>query len=205
MFDIFKVDFATYNKKKATALVLKISKTSSLINRNKYQMELFILMSKIVVKNINNYLKLAYNSPIKDDSMNAMEMQNEAFLIMINCVSKYKFNEGWCFYFYYNKALSRSFYKMFSETIRKKNNFELIAENIVTRKLKYSSNHYSTDLVISQLGLSSDEILVLNSKLIGQSKQDFLDANKKFPIAKYYKCNQRIKILIQKLLEDGQL
>jgi hypothetical protein len=212
-FDIFKIEHSVYDKSKATALVLKIKKYKLVEEKyksnekrlNELRLELFAMMSKIVVKNINNYLKLCYNSPVKDESFVSYEMQSEAFLILIKCIEKFKFNKGFCFYFYYNKSLSRSFYKIFSQTIRDKENMGLVSDIIQVRSRKSTNEHYSVEFVISQFKLDEDELRILDSKLLGQSKIDFLQANKDFNMTKYHKCNQKVKLIIQKFLENGEL
>lgn len=215
-FDIFKVEHLVYDRKKASLLVLKSksfgephkdkyeeAKRQNRINKNRF--ELFNLMSKIVVKNINNYLKLTTNSSAKEESYTAEEMQNEAFLIMIRCIEKFNLKNGNCFYFYLNKAYSRAFYKMSFQSVRNKNNFEKVAANIIYRQPRHTNEHYSMDLLIHQMKLDEFETIVLNSKLLGQSKQDFLELNKVFTSSKYQKCNLKIKSIMQKLIENGEL
>lgn len=216
-FDIFRVEHTVYNKKRATMLVLKSKNWDKNVSEdpmisakrqasiNKHRFELFNLMSKIVVKNINNYLKLSINSSAKDECFTAEEMQNESFIVMIRCIEKFDISGGYCFYFYLNKALSRSFYKMSFQSVRNKKNFEKVASNIIANKPRFKQEESSMDLLIHQMRLDDFEETVLKSKLLGQSKQDFLEANAAFSSGKYQKCNLKIKTVIQKLIENGDI
>lgn len=204
MFSIFTEKNSCYNKNKANALVIKIRGTKDVGKMNKYRMELFKMMSKIVVKNINNYLKLTLHSPVKDDSNNQDEMQSEAFIVLDNCVKNYKMKADTDFYFYFNSSLNRNFYRMFSELLRKNDRLQVISDYI--KVFSGDAKNYAEEdvaFLVDQLGLTEMESRVLFSKVIQQSKQDFLKSNKKMDSQKYQICIANIKIVLTKFKDHG--
>lgn len=172
----------------------------------KMKFELFNLMSKVVVKNINNYLNLAFNSPVTEKCLSRDEMQGEAWIILENCIDKFKVNNGFCFYFYYNKALGRNFYRMFFNTCQ---DLEKFKKYSVQKKNTTSHSHFnssfSMDILIDSLDLSEMEHKVLQSKLRKEKKSIFLAKHPEISSGRYYGALKNIKALVQKLKDNGQL
>ena len=170
------------------------------------KIELFNMMSKVVVKNINNYTNLAYNSPVTEECNERDEMASEAWIILDNCIDKFQAKPKWCFYFYYNKALGRNFYRMFFNTVQRQDkHYKYSSEAINTSETKSRSGNHSLDLLIEQLNLTEQEETVLRSKLNNEKKATFLKNNKDFSSGKYYATLKNVKEIILKLKDNGEL
>jgi len=186
---------------KKRILVRKWEKESSDL-----KFELFNMMSKVVVKNINNYMNLAYNSPVTDECYDRDEMIGESWVILDNCIDKFKAKPKWCFYFYYNKALGRNFYRMFFNTVQRLDKHrKYSSEKINTSETKSRNGNHSLDLLIEQLNLTDQEEVVLRSKLNNEKKAVFLEKNSDFSSGKYYATLKNVKKIILKLRENGEL
>ncbi len=236
MYSIFGVENETYNKKKATSLVLKIQTLEKVVSRyekklislpkditkksieyrrrrrvnsskaSRYKLELFNLMSKVVVKNINNYISLAFNSPVTEKCLSREEMQGEAWLIFEKCTTKFKADSTYCFYFYFNKSLSRNFYRMFFNTVQGKEKGEKFSdEKKRISSISVISPNYDMDFLLNQLNLDEKELRIIRSKLINEKKIDFLTNNPDFSSGKYYSVLKKVKVTILKLKENGEL
>lgn len=205
MFNISNQPNSPYDKKKVNILVLKIKKCVDENKSNKFKIELFNLMNKVIVKNINNYLKLTTNSPIKSDSNNFLEMQSEAFIILVKCVDGFKIKDGNDFYFYFNKSLSRNFFRFFSQHIREKKRGDMVSDFIKLFSPN-PTNEIDEDIefLIQQLGFSKDEQRILLSKIYNQNKSDFLSKNKDFNSEKYNSCMTIIKEMLNKLRDKDE-
>ncbi len=190
---------------------IKDIEISRLSNKRKWEresanlkLELFNKMSKVVVKNILNYSNLAYNSPVSDECHDRDEMQAEAWIILENCIDK--FNPKYCFYFYFNKALGRNFYRMFFNTVQKKDkHVSYSTETLNTSDTYTKGSNHGLELLIEQLRLNEEEEQVLRSKLRNEKKADFLEDNPDFSSGKYYATLKRVKKVILKLKENGEL
>ena len=235
MLDIFEIEHQVYDKKYAENLVAKIRNFKNILSmkekkkvetkdlkkiknisikirkaeakEKELKLELFKLMSKVVVKNIRNYMKLADNSPVTDECHNSYEMQAEAWVILEKCLMKFKLKHNYCFYFYYNKSLGRNFYRMFDKEVRKREKYqEYETEKINTSQLgKTDVNNFPIEMIIESIDLTENEEKILRSKLVREKKSDFLDKNCKLSSGKYYTALKNIKEKINKLKDDGEL
>lgn len=235
MLDIFDVEHQTYDKKHAENLVSKIRNFKNILSAKENQkkhiedkkelqkinvkirkarakeenlkIELFKLMSKVIVKNIRNYVKLSNNSPVTNYCNNCFEMQAEAWVILEKCLMKFKLKNNYCFYFYFNKSLGRNFYRMFDKEVRKKEKYEKYeTEKIKTSQTCKTDNlDFPIEMIIESIDLSENEEKILRSKLVREKKSDFLDKNKNLSSGKYYTALKNIKEKINKLKDDGEL
>lgn len=226
MYDIFKVEHTVYNKKLVNSLVLKIKATMILIAKKKnspedkkkisiyvrmkedkvanMKLKVFNMMSKVVTKNINNYLNLAYNSPIREEAYTREEMQGEAWLVFCKCIEKFK-NGNNCFYFYFNKAMGRNFYKMFFNAIKAKDKHQKWQKEHKYTKPKITFGMNGIDMLVDQMKFTEEEEVLVLSKIKNEKKQSFLENNPDFAPAKYYSTLQRIKSKIEIFKENGYL
>lgn len=179
------------------------------MNEDKLQalkLELFNMMSKVIVKNINNYLNLAFNSPVKEQCYERDEMQAEAWLILDNCIDKFLLNPKYCFYFYYNKALGRNFYRMFTQTISVNNKHkEYVGEKLYTSDTYKTDNSAGMNILLDSLNLPEKERKVLDSKLKREKKSVFLTNNPDMSPGKYYGSLKNIKEVVTNFRDNGQL
>ncbi len=195
-----------YNNKK----VINKIKIIRLLNEKKpnstkidnLKLEIFFMMKVLIMKNINNYLHYSRNSIIDHLTQETLEMESEAFLILDNCIRNFQYKYD--FYFYFNKSLSRTFYRMFEKT---KRDFE--------RGMQFNEYHYhrnknshsfcNFEIDIFNIGLTDDEMIVLRSKMNDETKEIFISNNPKFPMSKYYIIIKKIKNLLTTLKENESL
>lgn len=188
------------NKIKIIRLLTKKRRNSKKVEKLKLQ--IFLMMKNIIIKNINNYIKYSSNSSVADYAHNSLEMESEAFLILDNCIKLFKYKYD--FYFYYNKGLSRTFYRMFDKDKRMRDK-DFIYKGNLFHKNKTSFALCNFEIDIFNLGLDSDETLVLKSKMIDETKEMFLKNNPSFAMSKYYVCIKKIKNLLISLKENDEL
>lgn len=171
--------------------------------------EVYIMMKKIIIKNINNYMKYVNNSPVTEKCFDQDEMESEAYIVFENCIKNFDVNSKYDFYFYYNKAMARNFYRMFDKEIRQKQ----VSDNYHSEKFyvktqsQFINDESDKDLniLINSLNLNDDEKLILTSKLNYQSKNDFLKENKHISSVLYNSMFNKIKIIILNLQNNDEL
>lgn len=204
--DIFPKEDPVFSRKRANKLILKIRHGSkdSLVDNSKK--ELFILMKKVVVKNVNNYLKLFRNSKVSEFSFEEEEVYSEAFLIMMNCVEKFNVKRGNCFYFYYNKAMSRQFYRMLERRISRSERRDVFIEHSLnTGDTSTSSEGYSVDFVLNNLDFTEEEKRLIRSRIEKQTRKDFLEENQDISSNDYSVMLKQIKEKLNKIKEHDKL
>jgi len=188
------------NKIKVIRLLLKVNPRSRKIEKLKLQ--IFMMSKNIVIKNINNYIKYTRNSAVREISNNHIEMESEAFIVCVNCIDKFKLKYDFCFYF--NKALSRNFFRMFE---REKKMFE---KDLVYKDLYYHSKkddylECELEIDIYNFGLTGEDMIVLRSKLNGETKDMFNENNPTFQMSHYYNCFKKIKTILITLKENDDI
>ena len=204
--DIFDDNEPLFDRKLVNKNILILKKGVNPIELDKAKVNLFKLMKKVIVKNVKNYSKLSRNSPVHEDCLDEEEMYAEAYIVMIKCVENFKINKKNCFYFYFNKSLSRNFYRMFDKEIRKKENFNSFESySINSSNSSINDELYGVEMVIDSLDLDEFDKRVVLSKLDYQKKDDFIVNNEDATVSKYYASIRKIKIQLQKLIEDGEL
>jgi hypothetical protein len=169
------------------------------------KVNLFKLMKRIIVKNVKNYASLSRNSAVTEQCFEEDEMYAEAFIVMMKCVENFQVSKRNCFYFYFNKSLSRNFYRMFYKEVRKlevQKDYELFAmDTFVTNDFDYES----LSLTINNLGLDEFDKRVLESKLKYEKKDEFIVNNEDATVSKYYSSIRKIKEKLKKLIDNGEL
>lgn len=178
-----------------TNKLIEITEKNNKINELKWKV--FFMMKKILVKNINNYQKLCRNSNLGSNFNDNDEIESECFIIFENCIYKFISDDGRNdFYFYFNKSLSRSLYKIFLNNIKDLDNIgnasSFIEENIIENKLS-SSEVESVDFYLSNFDLDENCLRVIHSKLVGERPKEFLENNFDFTQKLYDACLKKIK------------
>lgn len=204
-FEIFDIDDPIFNRKLANKYVLIIKKGN---NCDEAKLDLYKLMKKVIVKNVKNYVKLARNSSVTEECLDEAEMYGEAFIVLMKCTDKFKVAKGNCFYFYFNKSLSRNFYRMFDKEVRKLEGYKGYksqATNAVQNRDVFKDDIYSVKFVSDALDLDGFDRKVLESKLQFQKKDDFIVSNKDATISRYYASIRKIKSQVQILKDNGDI
>lgn len=193
----------TNNKIKGCIRIIKKLEKSTPYSKKieKLKMDIFIQTRYIVIKNINNYIKYTTNSQVLYDSLDRLSLESEAFIVLDLCIKSYNFNYD--FYFYYNKSLMRNFYKLHKKNLRE---YEDSIKFFTEYKYKKSNSSDDINLNVDFFNVDLDEWdkILIKSKLIGETREEFFNNNPKFPSSKYFGKLKKIKNLINFIKkEDG--
>lgn len=200
---IFKSDYK-YKRKFINTCIMRIRqrKMSEKTVRG-YKTFIFKAMKNIVDKNIFNCINLlkgtsCRNIPEYD------EILSECYIIFDKCIEKYDVKPTNSFYFYFNKALSRNFYRMYQRELNS-SNVELSNEIMnLNSSLSISANVETLDLLFYNLNLNEFEKKICLSKVNGERSNDFLKKNKKISQKKYSETLIKIKKMLNQLIEGGK-
>lgn len=188
------------NKIKVIRLLEKRDPRNRKIERLK--LDIFRMSKNIVVKNINNYLKYTRNSIVCDICNGRLEMESEAYITFSNCIEK--FNTKYDFYWYFNKALTRNFYRMFERQVQAyEKEIDYRQQNAYRRAI--AANQVELEVDIYNFGFNEEDEIVLQSKLNGETKEMFTKNNPDFQISKYYNCLKKVKKVLTTLIENDDI
>lgn len=136
----------------------------------------FHMMKDIVNKNIANYIKLMHS--IKEE-INKDEMISECYIIFDTCIHKYKCYTGYNFYFYFNKSLSRSFFRLYTKAMKRINHITIMDDmsSLIHFELDVKDNVGSIELLLETMNLTGLERRICESKIYQQKSVEFLKLN----------------------------
>ena len=192
----FKVDFF-YNAPLVEKYV-KIIQTSKSPKRVRvFKKLVFMMMKDIVKKNIANYLNLLRNSGV-EDLPERDELVADCYLIFDKCVYNFILGRGYNFYFYFNKSLSRNFFRDYQrETKHNNSTTEItVVMTIVNSSFHSSEERGSVDLLMDQLGFTDLEKRVCKSRISGHKTSEFLKSNPDITNSQY---SRTLKVVKEKL------
>ena len=160
------------------------------------------MMKSIVKKNVANYLNLLRNVDYPDIPERD-ELISDCYVVFDKCVSKFLVDRGYNFYFYFNKSLSRNFFREYYKKIQNNNATEDITGvmMIVNRSFHVGESRGSVDLLLDNLHFTYLEKRICHSKMNGQKISDFLKNNTDVSNSQYARALKGIKA---KLLEAKQ-
>ena len=192
----FKVDFF-YNSPLVEKYVKIIQTSKSPKRVRAFKNLVFMMMSDIVKKNIANYINLLRNSDV-EYLPERDELVADCYLIFDKCVYKFILGRGYNFYFYYNKSLSRNFFRNYQKEIKHNNCTTEITDvmTIVNPSFRSSEESGSVDLLMDQLGLNELEKRVCESRILGQKTSEFLKSNPDVTNSQY---SGTLKVVKEKL------
>lgn len=192
----FKVDFF-YNAPLVEKYVKIIQTSKSPKRVRAFKNLVFMMMRDIVKKNIANYLNLLRNSEVKD-LPERDELVADCYLIFDKCVYKFILGRGYNFYFYFNKSLSRNFFRDYQREIQHNNSTTKITDvmTIVNSSFHSSEERGSVDLLMDQLGFTDLEKRVCKSIIAGQKTSEFLKSNPDITNSQY---SRTLKVVKEKL------
>lgn len=166
-----------------------------------YKTFVFKSMKDIVEKNIKNYLNLLNGSPCRD-TPEYDEIISECYIVFDKCIQKYKITKTNNFYFYFNKALSRYFFRCYQKEL----NFpqtELTEEiSIVCPSLSEDSNIDTIDMLLNNLGLNDFEKSICYSRLNGEKGTEFIRKNEQYNQKQYSEALNHIKEILLQMIKD---
>lgn len=193
-----------YKRKFINACIMRIryGKRSERTIRG-YKTYIFKAMKNIVNKNICNYINLLNGTPCRNKP-EYEEVLSDCYIIFNKCLDKYKITKNNSFYFYFNKALSRNFYRLYQKELNMPS-VELSNEMVnVHPTLSDESNIETMELLFHNLGLTKLEKKICRSKLNGEKGTEFLKKNKRISNKKYADTLKKIKDLLTDLIQKGQ-
>lgn len=181
--------------------IIRYSEKESRINA--YKNLLFKMMKDVVKKNIANYLNLLRNAEVKDVPARD-ELVSECYIIFDKCVSGFTINKNHNFYFYFNKSLSRNFYRSYQKEVFRKNNSVEVTDvlEIVNSGFHDYREPDTMDLLMSTLQFNEIDKRICRSKLSGQNLSDFFKNNPDIKKTDYYESLKKIKAILIKYRED---
>lgn len=168
---------------------------------------LFKMMKDVVKKNIQNYQNLlrGIEDIPREDIPASDELVADCWEVFHICTEKYNPEIGDNFYFFFNKALSRKFYRKYQDKQR-----EMFREPRLDEECDYENRMYmsslgdveTVELMIDVLDFTDIEKRIIRSKLKEHRTQDFLKENKDISSVAYSRAMASIK---EKLLQAYNL
>lgn len=200
---IFRKDFI-YRQKFINVCILRIKygHRSERTIRG-YKMYVFKMMHDIIKKNICNYINLLTNGTDCREIPTHDDVLTDVYIMFDKCLEKYKVKKGNKFYYYFNKALSRNFFREYQK-VQKSTGIELTdAMEAVHPNLQYNSPNYGVEVLMENLGFSDIEKRIIRSRLSGQKISEFLKENKDITNAMYSNALKKMKQLVLDAQEEG--
>lgn len=171
---------------------------------NGYKMYIFKSMKDMITKNINNCLNLIKNGTSSRDCPEFDELLSECYLVFETCLTKFKVRKNHNFYFYFNKSLSRNFYRLYKREIDMPR-IELSEEiGACHSDLRDNRSVDYTQSLLDSLGFSQLEKEICQSKMNGEKKSDFMKRNPSCDDRKYNGALKRIKQVIIELQKQNK-
>lgn len=202
--EIFKTDYH-YRPKKVNKFIVMIKFGNTERRRLAFSNLVFRMMKDIVVKNITNFLNLLGNTPMKDDLPERDELVSDCYLIFNKCIEKYKVLPSNSFYFYFNKALSRYFFKHYQRALVN-DKIELTEAIAVCHPdLREDERPDTAEILMENMNFTELEIRISRSRMNGQKTSEFLRDNPEVTSGEYSKCLKHIKEMLNELKEKGEL
>lgn len=185
-------------------IITRFSKNEK--RKQAYKNFLFKMMKDIVRKNIFNYINLLSGTHRKDSLPDSDELLSECYIIFDKCISKYNINKRNNFYFYFNKSLSRSFFRYYQKELKRGSDVE-ITENITNKNNSFHCNDTPDTIEILMDQIQFDEIKkrICRSRMLGEKTSEFLEKNKDISVSQYSKSLKIIKEMLLTLKEKGEI
>lgn len=171
-----------------------------------YKNLVFKMMKDIVKKNISNYLNLLQGTHRKNTLPDRDELIADCYITFDKCLEKYIINKKYNFYFYFNKSLSRNFFRYYQKELQRSSEVK-ITEALMTVNSGFHDNKQpdTSELLLSNLGLSDLEKMICRSRMLGQKTSEFLKENTDITNSQYSKSLKKIKEVLIMFQEKGEL
>ena len=202
--EIFKTDYH-YRPKYVNKFLVMIKFGNTEKRRLAFKNLVFRMMKDVVIKNITNFLNLLNNTPMKDNLPERDELVSECFLIFNKCIEKYKVLPSNNFYFYFNKSLSRNFFRDYQRALV--NDKVEMTEAIETchPDLRYEGRPNTVEILMENMQFTEIEQRVTRSRMLGKKSSEFLKENPDVTASQYSKALKHIKEMLVELQENGEL
>ena len=201
----FKKDFY-YNAQLVEKFIMIIQTSTNEKRVRAFKSLVFKMMKDIVKKNMANYLNLLRNSGVQD-LPNRDDLLTDCFIIFDKCVERYLVGRGYNFYFYFNKSLSRNFYRDYQKEIKRNNSDKEITDvmTIVNSSFHITEIHESEIFIMSHLGFTDTEMMICKSKISGQKTSEFLRGHPDITSVQYSRALRNIKDKLLKAKENNDI
>lgn len=168
-----------------------------------YKMYVFKMMHDIVQKNICNYINLLTNGTSMQEIPDHDDVLTDVYIMFDKCIEKYKVRKGNKFYYYFNKSLSRNFYRKYQKIQRRSGIRLTDVMEAVHPKLRFQNHAYTHNILCENLGLTDFERKIVESRMRGQPITEFLRENETVTNSQYSHALRRIKQIIIETRENG--
>lgn len=192
-----------YDGKRVIQLIIKIKRTNNERDQDKYKQELFISLSKIITKAINNFFNLVKEINEEKILHTKEDICSECFITMNKCVENSEISSLKKFYFYLNTSLNRRIYRIYEKNYKK--HFSVLDNSDKTEGLilakKYT--HHFDNVNIDLKGFSETEMEVIKFKLSGKKLNTFLESSD-ISSSQYYIIFNNVVRKLRDLYKDDE-
>lgn len=176
--------------------------------RDKSKIQAFLMMHKILVKNIDNFNYLAKKYGVNKEELECFSKDDlilEAFEVFNKCSKNFKLFKKYDFYWFFNKAVERCFLRLVKKFKNNSSHTANIDSEFITDTLGDMSNMIESDIDYASLDFeflkfTRREKSIALSKIKGEKVQAYLKKSKLSQI-EYYEILKSIK---QKLNDEQQ-
>lgn len=192
-----------YNNAQVIRCVIICKKSTNLKAVEKGKLDLFKMMHKIIVKNIDNFFYLTRNHT-KEIFHTKDDLISECFIVLQKCLKNFDRKRNKDFFWYFNKSLTRAMLRIVDKNYNKHLMVDSVPQNHEDFMFISSDNDGIdfTDFYLEKLNFTVDEKRVVNSKLMKEKVSDFLEQNGDITWNKYFKCLGSIKEKLKPLIDD---
>lgn len=170
-----------------------------------YKILVFKMMKDIVKKNICNFLNLLRNTYKKDMLPDRDELVASSYIIFDKCLEKFVLDKGYNFYFYYNKSLSRNFFRDYQKEVKSSKSVE-VTESVFITNINFHNSQISDPVnLLEHFDFNELEIKICISRMNGQKTSEFLKENPKVLNGQYSRGLKRIKEVLTVFKNRGDI
>lgn len=201
----FRKDFY-YDAEQVEGYIGIIQTSTSSKRVRAYKNLVFMMMKDIVKKNISNFLNLLRGI----DSLDIPErgdLVTNCYITFDKCLEKYIVGRGYNFYFYFNKSLSRNFFREYQREMQRMNASAEVTEAMfyVSKEMRVDAVHSSVDFVMDNLQFTPLEKKICHSKMSGQRASDFLKMNPEVTNSQYSRALKSVKNKLLLAKENNEI
>jgi len=192
-----------YIKRSAHRCIILCKKSSNGKIVEDSKLELFRMLGRVVVKNVDNFFYLT-SKMNKEIFHTQDDIVGESYLIFDNCLNKFDLKLNKDFYWYFNKSLTRRILRIIERKYHKHMNVDCVDQSNESHMFVNSNNSTIdfTDYYLDKLGLTDEEQKIVYSKLKKEKVSDFLDTNPDITWNKYFKCLGEVKNKLKPLKDE---
>ena len=167
-----------------------------------YKMYIFKMMHDIIKKNICNFINLITNGTECREIPEHDDVITDVYITFDKCIEKYKVSKGRKFYYYFNKSLSRNFFREYKKIQRQMNAEMNDVMEVSHPNLQFKTHNYTIEVLMDNLYLNNVEKRIVRSRIAGQKITDFLKENKDINNNQYLSVLKKLKTIINEAREN---